>query len=67
VNIPSLHTPTSIHEQVPIIRDHNHYTGYTPSSKKSKRSLLFGSPSTKQKVDESHHYQQQSMDLQKEM
>ena len=59
-----LPTPTPIHE--PTHRWSSYHTGFTPDSKKTKRSL-FVSPNTKEKIDEIHHYQKQQIDLQREL
>ena len=59
---PKLPTPT--HE--PVYKWENYRTGYTPDSKKAKRSL-FTSPDTKRKIDEIHHFQQQQINLQREL
>ena len=42
------------------------HTGYTPEKKKGKNTMVI-SPSTKQKIDEIHHYQQQQMNMQREL
>ena len=42
------------------------HTGYTPNNKKGKHTMVI-SPSTKQKIDEIHHYQQQQMNMQREL
>ena len=42
-------------------------SSYTPEKKKSRRFLFFGSPSTKEKISEMHHYQREQLDLQREM
>ena len=44
----------------------NTHTGYTPEKKKGKNAMVI-SPSTKQKIDEILHYQQQQMELKKEL
>ena len=61
---PKLPTPTPTHE--PVYKWNNYRTGYTPESKKAKRRL-FISPDTKRKIDEIHHFQQQQIDLQREL
>ena len=61
---PSLPTPTPPHE--PKHRWFNYRTRYTPEKKKSKRASII-SPNTKEKINEIHHYQQQQMDLQREL
>lgn len=57
---PSLVTPTPRNEPA------QYHTGYTPKSKKSRRSL-FVSPKTKKKIDDIHHYQKEQINLQREM
>ena len=42
------------------------HTGYTPDKKKGKKEMVV-TPSTKQKIDEIHHYQQQQMNMQREL
>ena len=44
----------------------NSHTGYTPDKKTGKNTMVV-SPSTKQKIDEIHHYQQQQMNMQREL
>ena len=61
---PKLPTPTPKHE--PVYKWNNYRTGYIPESKKTKRGL-FISPDTKRKIDEIHHFQQQQIDLQREL
>ena len=60
----SLPTPTPVHETVH--RWSSYQMGYTPDNKHSKRAA-FISPNTKEKIDDIHHYQQQQMDLQREL
>ena len=61
---PKLPTPTPKHE--PVYKWDNYRTGYIPESKKAKRGL-FISPDTKRKIDEIHHFQQQQIDLPREL
>lgn len=61
---PVLPTPTP--EIEPTYKWGEYHTGYTPESKKTKRSL-FTSPDTKRKIDEIHHYQRQQIELQREL
>ena len=42
------------------------HTGFTPDKKKGKKAMVI-SPSTKQKIDEIHHFQRQQIDMQREM
>lgn len=43
-----------------------HHTGYTPDKKKRKKTIDI-SPNMKHKIDDVHHYQQESLMLQCEM
>lgn len=63
VNLP---TPTPIYEQVPIVPPSTH-TCYTPPTKRTRRSLFYGSPSPKEKINDIHHYQRKTMELQLEL
>lgn len=60
----NLPTPTPTHEPA---RPSSYQTGYTPEKKKDRRFLFFGSPQTKQKIDDLHHYQRESITLQRVM
>ena len=59
---PSLPSPS----KEPKNKWYNYRTGSTLEKKKSKRASII-SPNTKDKIDEIHHYQQQQMDLQREL
>ena len=60
ISTPSLQPPTPRHETA------QYHTGFSPKTKKSRRSL-FVSPKTKEKIDEIHHYQKGKINLQREM
>ena len=62
----SSNLPTPTPAYIPICPPQNHHTGYTPENKRTRRNL-FPTPSTKEKIDDLHHYQRETLELQCEM